>query len=166
MAKLPKLDAIDVKILAILQRDGRVTNQGLSEQVGLSPRPCLERVRRLEAAGIVHHYMAVLNLNLMPGAVQAFAEITLSSQSSQSLARFEAVVARCREVVQCHLVGGDFDYLAHIACPTLIRYNELTTQWIDDPALPVARIVSNFVLRPIRAFAGYPIEAAATAANE
>jgi DNA-binding Lrp family transcriptional regulator len=161
MAKLPRLDAIDLKILAALQTDGRMTNQRLSERVGLSPRPCLERVRRLEDAGIIHHYMAVLNVNLLPGAVSAFAEITLKNQSSQALARFEACIGLCREVVECHLIGGEYDYLAHIACPSLARYNELTTQWIDDPELPVARIVSNFIMRPVRHFTGFPVENAA-----
>jgi DNA-binding Lrp family transcriptional regulator len=154
---IPKWPKLDAKILAALQRSGRMTNQSLSALVGLSPRPCLERVRRLENAGIIHHYMAILDLSPMPELVAAFAEISLKNQGTQALRNFEAYMAECPEVVECYLVGGEFDYLAHVVCPTLDRYNALTTEWIDDPTLHVARMVSNFVIKPVRHFAGYPL---------
>ena len=153
----PKLDPIDIKILVELQRGGRMTNQRLSVLIGLSPRPCLERVRRLEHAGIIHHYMAVLDLSLMPELVAAFAEISLKSQGSQAFSNFERFIATCPEVVECYLVSGEFDYLVHVVCPSLERYNALTTAWIDDDGLQVARMVSNLVIKPVRHFAGYPL---------
>jgi len=155
--KAPKLDRIDLKILVELQRDGRITNQALSERIGLSPRPCLERVRRLEAAGIIDHYMAVLNPSLLPDAVASFTEISLKSHASHVMARFEQHMRSCPEVVECHLIGGEFDYLAQILCPSLDRYHQLTAEWSDDPSLGVARIVSNFVMKPVRHFAGVPL---------
>jgi DNA-binding Lrp family transcriptional regulator len=157
--KAPKLDQIDVKILAALQRSGRITNQDLSALVGLSPRPCLERVRRLEHAGLIDHYMAVLNLAPLPDQVAAFAEISLKSHASHVMDRFEQHLRNCPEVVECHMIGGEFDYLAHIVCPSLERYTALTAAWSDDTALDVARIVSNFVMRPVRHFAGVPVDA-------
>jgi len=153
-----KLDAIDLKILAELQQDGRMTNQRLSERVGLSPRPCLERVRRLEAAGLISGYRAVIEVDQLPEMVHAFAEITLKSQSTQALAAFERHLADCAEVVECFLVGGQFDYLAQVACADLERYKALTTHWLDDPSVGVARITSRFVLKPVRRFAGYPLD--------
>jgi DNA-binding Lrp family transcriptional regulator len=152
-----KLDSIDLKILAELQQDGRMTNQRLSERIGLSPRPCLERVRRLEAAGLIAGYRAVIEIGLMPDVVHAFAEITLRSQSTQALAAFERHLEGCAEVVECFLVGGQFDYVAQLVCANLDRYNALTTAWLDDPAVGVARIASHFVMKPLRRFAGYPL---------
>jgi DNA-binding Lrp family transcriptional regulator len=164
--KAPRLDQIDMKILRELQRDGRVTNQRLSERIGLSARPCLERVRRLEAAGIIDHYMAVLNMSALPDTVAAFAEISLESHASHAMTRFEQHLKHCPEVVECYVIGGEFDFLAHIVCPSLERYTDLTTRWSDDPRLQVARIVSNFVMRPVRHFAGFPLEAGVMRAQE
>ncbi len=152
-----KLDPLDLKILAELQRDGRMTNQRLSEKIGLSPRPCLERVRRLEAAGLISGYRAVVEIGQLPDLVHAFAEITLKSQSTQALAAFERHLRDCPEVVECFLVGGQFDYLAQMVCVDLDRYNALTTHWLDDAAVGVARITSRFVMKPVRRFAGYPL---------
>lgn len=134
-----------------------MTNQRLSEHIGLSPRPCLERVRRLEAAGLISGYRAVIEIGQLPDLVHAFAEITLKSQSTQALAAFERHVAACAELVECFLVGGQFDYLAQMVCIDLARYNALTTAWLDDPGVGVARITSRFVMKPVRHFAGYPL---------
>jgi Lrp/AsnC family transcriptional regulator, regulator of ectoine-degradation genes len=148
------LDAIDVKILAALQRDGRITIQKLAGRVGLTPRPCLERVRRLEAGGIVIGYQAVIDLGQLSRPVTVISEIALESQ-----ARHDQVERRLRgleEVVECWEVSGAFDYIARIVCADLTGYEELTSGLIGDPVLGVARIVSHIVLRPVRRFAGYP----------
>ncbi len=159
MPQQPKrLDALDLKILVALQREGRITNQRLSELVGLSPRPCLERVRRLEASGYIAGYRAILSLEALPDLTVVFAEITLKNQATQALAVFERRLLDCPEVVECYLVTGRFDYLAQIVCLSRERYNQLTTEWIDDPDLPVARIVSNFILKPVRQFQGYALD--------
>jgi len=103
--------------------------------------------------------MAVLDLSVCPDGVAAFAEISLKNHASHVMAQFERHMRACPEVVECHLIGGEFDYLAHIVCPSLDRYNALTTRWIDDPALDVARIISNFVMKPVRRFSGVPLDA-------
>ena len=134
-----------------------MTNQRLSERIGLSPRPCLERVRRLEAAGLISGYRAVIEIGQLPDLVHAFAEIKLKSQSTQALAALERHLENCAEVVECFLVGGPFDYVAQLVCADLERYNALTTAWLDDPAVGVARITSHFVMKPVRRLSGYPL---------
>jgi len=151
----PALDRIDIKILAALQRDGRTTIQKLAETVGLTARPCLERVRRLEAAGIIAGYRAVLALERLSKPVTIFAEIALEKQGQQD--RLEKRLTAIEEVVECWEVSGNVDYLARFVCADLGRYETLTADLIDDKALGVSRIVSHIALRPVRRFAGYPL---------
>lgn len=158
--KARKLDLIDAKILTILQSDGRITNQKLSELVGLSPRPCLERVNRLEREGFISRYMAIVDARRVSGHTTFFAEITLRDQTQTAQAAFEKVLRACPEVIDCYLVSGQIDYVARIVCPTLEAYRDLTASWIDDPKLPVARISTSIVLTPVREFGGYPVTAA------
>ena len=155
MAKRPPaLDRIDVKILAALQRNGRMTIQKLAGMVGLTARPCLERVRRLEAAGIITGYQAVLALEKLSNPVTIFAEIVLEKQGRQD--HLEKRLTAIEDVVECWEVSGDLDYLARFVCSDLARYETLTTDLIDDPDLGVARVVSHIALRPVRRFSGYP----------
>jgi DNA-binding Lrp family transcriptional regulator len=150
----PALDRIDIRILVALQKNGRSTIQKLASAVGLSPRACLERVRRLEAAKIVTGYQAQIDLALLSRPVNVFAEVVLEKQAQQS--RFEQRLAGIEEVVECWEVSGTVDYLARFVCADLATYQALTTELIDDPRLGVARIVSHVALRPVRRFSGYP----------
>jgi len=150
----PALDRIDVKILAALQRDGRSTMQKLAHTVGLSPRASLERVRRLEAAGVIAGYQAVVELRQLARPITVFAEIILEKQAHRG--RFEKRIAAIEDVVECWEVSGVIDYMARFVCADLARYEELTSELIDDPGLGVARIVSHVVLRAVRRFSGYP----------
>ena len=152
--RAPALDRIDINILAALQRNGRATVQALAERVGLSPRACLERVRRLEAAKIITGYKAEIDIARLSRPINVFAEIILDRQARQ--AGFEQRLARIDEVVECWEVGGTVDYIARFVCPDLATYEELTSRLIADANLGVARIVSHVALRPIRRFAGYP----------
>jgi DNA-binding Lrp family transcriptional regulator len=148
------LDAIDIKILAALQRDGRSTIQKLAHRVGLSPRACLERVRRLEAGGIIAGYQAVIELRHLSRPVNVFAEIVLEKQANRS--RFERRLGSVDAVVECWEVSGEVDYLARFVCADLVDYEEITSALLDDEELRVARIVSHVALRPVRRFSGYP----------
>jgi DNA-binding Lrp family transcriptional regulator len=150
----PALDKVDIHILAALQRDGRSTIQNLAEKVALSPRACLERVRRLEAAKIITGYQAVIDIAALSRPVNVFAEIILDKQARQ--AGFEQRLLRIDAVVECWQVGGTVDYIARFVCPDLAVYEALTTRLIEDSNLGVARIISHVALRPIRRFAGYP----------
>ena len=150
----PALDRIDIKILAALQRNGRLSIQKLSASAGLSARACLERVRRLEAAGIIIGYQALLDIGALSKPVNVFAEIVLEKHAQQN--QLEQRLAAIEEVVECWEVSGTVDYLARFVCADLAAYQALTTALIDDPKLGVARIVSHVALRPIRRFAGFP----------
>jgi DNA-binding Lrp family transcriptional regulator len=150
----PTLDRIDIKILSVLQRDGRSTIQKLAEIVGLSARPCLERVRRLEAAGIISGYRAVVAIEKLSRPVTVFAEIALETQAHRE--RLVAQLTGIEEIAECWEVSGTYDYLARFVCADLALYEALTAALIDDPKLGVSRIISHIALRPIRQFEGYP----------
>jgi len=151
------LDRIDRQILAILQADGRITNQALSERVALSPRACLERVRRLERTGLICGYMAVLEPRRLGGLLTIVVEVSLRDQSAATHARFEGRMRACDEVIECFLVSGNCDYVLRLACTSLDHYRELTNAWTDDPTLGVERIASKPELQTVKPFRGYPV---------
>jgi DNA-binding Lrp family transcriptional regulator len=113
----PALDRIDVKILGALQRDGRSTIQKLAETVALSPRATLERVRRLEASGVIAGYQAVVELGRLTRPVNVFAEIILEKHAN--IAGFEKRLAAIDDVVECWQVSGNVDYIARFVCGDL-----------------------------------------------
>jgi DNA-binding Lrp family transcriptional regulator len=148
------LDAIDVKILSALQRDGRMTIQKLAGMVGLSARPCLERVRHLQAAGIIATIQAVIDLDLVSKPVTVFTELSLTRQARQE--RIEARLEAMDEAVESWEITGTSDYLVRFVCEDLSRYEALTNELLRDRRLGVARLISHIVLRPVSRFAGYP----------
>lgn len=150
----PAFDRIDMSVLAALQRDGRSTIQKLAEAVNLSPRACLERVRRLETAGIISGYRAEIELDQLSRPVTVFAEIALEKHANHL--RFERRIADVEDIVESWELSGTVDYLARCVCGDLTAYQDLTKRLVDDPQLGIARIVSHVVLRPVRRFAGYP----------
>jgi DNA-binding Lrp family transcriptional regulator len=150
------LDAIDVRILAALQREGRITIVRLAEQVGLSARPCLERVRRLEAAGIIAGYRAEVAIERLTQPVTIFAEVALERHDRRRQDIFERRIAMIEEAVEIWEVSGAFDYLVRFVCRDLDAYHALTSALLEDEMLGLARIVSTITLRPVRRFAGYP----------
>lgn len=120
-----KLDRIDMKILAQLQRNGRVTNVNLADAVGLSASPCLLRVKRLEQAGYISGYGAQLNLAKLGETVTVFTEITLADHTKEYFVRFETALRRIDEVMECHLVSGGYDYLVKFVTRGLSHYQDI-----------------------------------------
>ena len=151
----PALDGIDIKILVALQRDGRSTVEKLAQMVNLSSRACLERVRRLEAAGVIAGYRAEVELGQLSKPINVFAEIVLEKQAQQG--QFEKRLAAIDEVVECWEVSGTVDYIARFVCADLASYQALTNALIDDQNMGVARIVSHVALRAVRSFGGFPV---------
>jgi DNA-binding Lrp family transcriptional regulator len=151
------LDAIDRRIIAILRGEGRITNQALSERVGLSARPCLERVRKLETSGLIRGYGARLAPELAGHAIVAFAQISLRDHSVGRRERVEKVLKSCPDVVEVQVVSGEADYLARIVAGSLADYEELTGAWLADAQLGVARIATTFALKALKEFEGYPL---------
>lgn len=125
-----KLDAIDRRILNALQRDGRLQNVDLAQQVGLSPSPCLRRVRLLEEAGVIEKYVAVLNPAKVGKALTVFARVWLKGQDAQTVDRFAEAVRQFPDVVECHLMAGDCDFLLRIVAADLDEYRRFQMEYL------------------------------------
>lgn len=152
-----ELDRADLKLLELLQKNGRATVQSLSESVHLSARATLNRVRRLESEGIIEGYRALLKRTALGEHVGVFAEIALKDQRQAAIQRFEKRMAITPEVVGCWVVSGRYDYLVRIACQHLDDYHRLINGWLDDAALGVEKIVTNIELQTIKEFTGFPV---------
>jgi Lrp/AsnC family leucine-responsive transcriptional regulator len=116
------LDEMDCKILDILQRQGDISNRALADAVGLSPPPCLKRVRRLQEIGVIEKTVALLNPNLVGQGLIAFVEVELEKQRDDLLRLFEQRVSERREVMQCYMVSGDSDYFLVVNVPDMDAY--------------------------------------------
>lgn len=126
LVKTPKdLDRIDRKILLELQKDGRLSNVELSKRVGLSPTPCLERVRRLENQGYITGYVAQVAPEKLGAAMLVFVEITLVKTSVDIFEDFSAAVKKLEDIQECHLVSGNFDYLLKTRVADMSSYRKL-----------------------------------------
>jgi DNA-binding Lrp family transcriptional regulator len=146
--KRPQLDRIDHRLLALLQADGRITNTELAREVGLSQSACLRRVQGLEKAGVIEGYGALLNHAALGKPETVFIEITLASQSEQVLDAFERAAAASPDILECHLMAGDYDYLLRVAVADAADYERLHRKQLA--AFPhVARIRTHFSLRRV-----------------
>lgn len=134
MKKPPKLDGIDQKILDTLQNDGRITNVELAERVGLSPTPCIERVKRLEDAGYIKGYFARLSARKLGVGLLAFIEVSLDKTGSDAFERFKKSVDSVPEIQECHMVAGGFDYLLKVRMKDMDSYRRFLGERIS--ALP------------------------------
>lgn len=151
-----KLDPIDIRILTILQEDGRITNKALAERVGLTPRPCLERLRRLLRGGFVVRTQAILNPAKFGNPVVVYAHITLARQEMRVSQRFEAHIKRIAEVTDCFEVSGAVDFVARFLCPSLDAYYRITNDLLQNEEIGVRRIDSTIVLRTVVSNRPYP----------
>lgn len=150
-------DRTDLRLLELLQRDGRASVQSLSEEVHLSARATLNRVRKLEQQGLIAGYRAVLNRQAIGPAIAFFAEIALKDQRQAASRRFEARMLATPQVVACYLLSGRYDYLVRIACDDLAQYQRLTNGWLEDTALGIEKIVTNTELQTVKEFSGFPL---------
>jgi Lrp/AsnC family leucine-responsive transcriptional regulator len=119
------MDAIDKKILRTLARQGRLTNAELAEQVGLSPSPCWTRVKRLEQAGVIRGYAALLDQAALGLPDTVFIEVMMERHDEAQLRRFEEAVADIPEILECHLVTGEYDYVIKAAVGGTMGYERL-----------------------------------------
>jgi Lrp/AsnC family leucine-responsive transcriptional regulator len=119
------LDRIDLHILAILQDDGRIVMKDLAERVGLSLTPCIERVKRMERDGVIAGYHARVAPRALGLQILVFVEITLRQKSEHAFERFRRAMLAIPEVMECHLVSGDFDYLIKARIPEMTEYRRL-----------------------------------------
>ena len=154
------LDRIDLLLLAELQRDGRQTNAELAERVHLSPSACLRRVQRLEREGVLAGYRAVVDPERLGLGLQAFVRVQLARHDAESVAAFAERVDSWEEVVACHALTGDMDYLLHVVVRDLEGFSRfLLDRLLNTPpqGAGVADVNSSFVLRTVKAFRGLPL---------
>ncbi|WP_156840634.1 Lrp/AsnC family transcriptional regulator [Novosphingobium aquimarinum] len=128
----PKLDRIDLKILTQLQQSGRITNVELADAVGLSPSPCLARVKRLEKAGYITGYGAHVNMRKLGEFLTVFTEVTLSEHRSGDFSRFETRIRKLDEIVECHLVSGGYDYLLKFVARGVGHYHSIIEDMLES----------------------------------
>ena len=119
------LDRTDRRILECLQADGRISNVQLARRVNLTPTPCIERVKRLERQGYIKGYSAILNPEMVNAGLLVFVEIDLSHNSPDAFRRFREEARRLPEIMDCHLVSGNFDYLIKARVSDMKAYREL-----------------------------------------
>jgi Lrp/AsnC family leucine-responsive transcriptional regulator len=160
----PDLDPIDCRIVAALQADGRLTNLELAERVGLSPSPCLRRVKRLERDGYIVGYRAVLQRNRLGLGLTAFVGVRIGGHANVDAEAFLDAVVAMAEVVACHLVSGETDYLLEVVVPDLEHYQQFLVGKLL--ALPIVREVrSNIAIQTHKAGGALPLHHLATAAR-
>ncbi|NML34452.1 Lrp/AsnC family transcriptional regulator [Paraburkholderia antibiotica] len=149
MDKKPELDKIDQKIIEILQVDGRISYQKLSEQVNLTPRPCQERVRRLEALGVIAGYRAVIKPQRVERSIIVLAQIALADHA-RSQGPFEAEMRNNEAVLDCWLISGTFDFLVRLACRDLEQYRDFANSWLVSNRFKIEKIVTTTELQVIK----------------
>lgn len=142
------LDRIDHAILDALQKEGRISNAALAEKVGLSQSACSRRLDNLEKSGIIRGYHARLSNAALGYKMTAIVHISLSGQFEKTLSDFESAIKRCPNVLSCHLMSGEYDYIVRIAAKDLEDYERIHKEWLT--AMPhVTKINSSFALREV-----------------
>jgi len=151
-----QLDAIDRKILAILQENGRISNVELADRVGLSPAPCLRRVQALEASGVIRKYVALLHPETVNLGVTVFIQISLDLQVEGRLELFEKAILTRPEVLECYLMTGDSDYLLRVVIPDVASYEHFLKECLTRIE-SVASIKSSFALNQVKYSTALPV---------
>jgi DNA-binding Lrp family transcriptional regulator len=152
-----RLDKIDRKILAILQDQGRITNVKLAHDVGISPPPCLRRVRALEDAGYIRGYHGDIDPGMLGYGVTVFAHVGLQSQAEHDLQAFEALVAKWPMVRECQMLAGETDFILKVVAQDWDAYQSWLTS--DLTAAPnVDQVKSALAIRSSKDLPGVPFE--------
>jgi Lrp/AsnC family leucine-responsive transcriptional regulator len=155
---MPKsdLDTIDCRIVAELQSDGRLSNVELADKVGLSPSPCLRRVKRLERDGYIEGYRAALRRDRVGLGFSVFIGVKIDGHANERATAFEKAVLEMPEVIACHLVSGESDYFLEVVVPDLGDYQRFLVGELLN--LPIVREVrSNIAIQTLKAGAPLPL---------
>ena len=153
------LDALDLRILRELQADASLSNVALAQRVGLSPSPCLARVKALENAGVIREVVAILNPKALGLHLNVFISISLKQQTRAALEAFEAKVCTREEVMECYLMTGDADYLIRVAVADMEALERFILEQLS-PMKEVEKIRSSFTLKQVRYKTALPLNAA------
>lgn len=142
------MDELDLRIVDGLQANGRMTNQELADRVGLSPSPCLRRIKRLEDEGVITSYVALVNPEAVGLSVTAFVRVRLNQQDDRNLARFEMAVSEFPEVMECYLMTGEADYQLRVLVSSLGAFEDFLRHKLTKVE-GVAQVTTSFALRPV-----------------
>jgi Lrp/AsnC family leucine-responsive transcriptional regulator len=156
MADSIPLDRTDLRLLALLQREGRASNTDIAAQVNLSPSACLRRIQRLETAGAISGYAALVDPKAVGLGLQAFVRVQLEKHGQPSIDLFADSMQSWDEVVACYALTGDMDYLLHVVVQDLEHFSRFLLDKLLN-ASGVADVNSSFVLRTVKAFSGLPL---------
>jgi Lrp/AsnC family leucine-responsive transcriptional regulator len=152
----PNLDVLDLKILKTLQVEGRLSNVELADRVGLSPSPCLRRVKRLEAEGVIEGYAARINRAKVGVGVTVFVAVGLDRHREEEAERFRKVVLRLQQVISCHAISGESDFLLEIVVADLNEYSEFVLKRLRK--IPgVKDLHSSFALEAMKTGTALPL---------
>lgn len=151
-----QIDAVDRRLLRLLQEHSDKSVQELGEAVGLSASACHRRIKNLEKLGLIDGYRAVLNARGLGFSMQFFVEVSLTSQAEATLEAFEAAVRQIPEVLECHLMAGQSDYILTVVCRDHDDF-ELLHRRLSARLPGVARIHSNMCIRTVKQRTGLPI---------
>jgi Lrp/AsnC family leucine-responsive transcriptional regulator len=150
------LDRTDLRMLEVLQSDGRITNADLAEKVNLSASACLRRLQRLEQTGVITGYAAQVDPRAVGLGLQAFVRVQLERHDAESIAHFVRRIEESKEVVACHALTGDMDYLLHVVVEDLDHFSRfLLDRLLNESG--VADVNSSFVLRTVKQTHALPL---------
>jgi len=153
------LDMVDYRILDQLQQDSGITNLELAKRVHLSPSPCLNRVKALEASGVIQKYVALTDPKALGLGLNVFISISLKEQSKQTLSEFEQRINDHEEVMECYLMTGDSDYLLRVAIADMAALEKFILEQLS-PIPGVEKIRSSFALKQVRYKTALPLKPA------
>lgn len=153
-----KLDRLDFKILAVLQADGRISNRDLADKVGLTPSPCLVRVKRLEKAGLIMRYMAQVELRKIADIIVVMSLIYVRDSDYKHSKLLETFIIGLPETCEFYDVNGECDYVARFVCRSIEDYSSIARRLLEDPLLRVRQISSYIVLRELKTTSSYDID--------
>jgi len=156
VSKTKPLDRIDMTILKVLQDNARISNVELAKKVNLSASPCLDRVKRLEKEGYINHYGAFLNASKLNYSMSAYIQVTLDRTTSDTFKFFKKEVVTIKEVVECHLVAGGFDYLLKIRFSDMESYRLVLEKIAELPA--ISQTSTYMVTENIKHDSGVPFD--------
>ena len=139
-----KLDDIDRKILKIVQHDGRITNTQLSKEIGLSPAPTLERVKKLETSGFIKNYHAYLDKAKIGLGVSTFVLVSLKGHNKQSIELFTDQINDIEEIIECHHITGSGDFLLRVIAKDIVSYQKLMLERVTE--IPVVDNLQSMVI--------------------
>ncbi len=151
------LDAIDRRIIAALQADGRLSNVQLAERVGLSPSPCLRRLKRLEREGYIEGYRAVLRRGRVGLGLTVFVGVKIDGHANDRAEAFQEVIINMPEIIACHLVAGDVDYLLEVVVPDLEHYQQYLVGKLLNLSI-IREVRSNIAIQTLKAGAPLPLD--------